>query len=119
MFMLGRVARRRSAARSAPMRPLLALLFLLLLATFVPPGTRGPRKPFPKVAWVRFAPVPLDDSQLDRNRLGGLAWLGTWRLTSNDSRFGGISALQVDKGEVTAFSDAGWLIRFALPAHGD
>jgi hypothetical protein len=101
------------------MRPLLGLLFLLLLATFVPPGTRGPRKAFPKVAWVRFAPVPLDDSQLDRHRLGGLAWLGTWRLTSNDPRFGGISALQVDKGKVTAFSDAGWLIRFALPAHGD
>ena len=100
------------------MRIIFALLALLLLGTFVPPATRGPAEALPSVSLVRFAPVPLDDSALGRRRLGGLVWLGGWKLTSNNRRFGGISAMQVEKGEVTAFSDSGWLIRFALPRTG-
>ena len=100
------------------MRILFALLAWLLLGTFVPPATRGPAEALPSVSLVRFAPVPLDDSALGRRRLGGLVWLGGWKLTSNNRRFGGISAMHVEKGEVTAFSDSGWLIRFALPRTG-
>ena len=100
------------------MRILFALVFLLLLGTFVPPATRGPAEALPSVSLVRFAPVPLDDSALGRRRLGGLAWLGGWKLTSNNRRFGGISAMHVENGEVTAFSDSGWLMRFSLPRSG-
>jgi hypothetical protein len=100
-------------------RVLLLLLVLVLLATFVPPGTRGPVEPLPRVSQVRFSPVAIDDSDPGRRRLGRLAWLGGWRLTSNNRRFGGISAMHVEAGEVTAFSDSGWLFRFALPRRGD
>jgi hypothetical protein len=36
-------------------------------------------------------------------------------VTSNDIRFGGISALHVDAAKALAFSDAGWKIEFSLP----
>jgi len=70
------------------------------------------------VQWVRYDPVPFDESDPGRRRDGRLVWLGEWKLTSNDSRFGGISAMHVENGRVTAFSDAGWLIRFPLPSAG-
>jgi hypothetical protein len=47
--------------------------------------------------------------------LGRLRWREGWSLSSNDPRFGGISAMHVEGGGVAAFSDAGWLIRFPLP----
>jgi hypothetical protein len=100
------------------MRVPLAIAALLMLGTFVPPGTRGPPVPPPRVSVVRFTPIALDDSDPGRRRLGRLAWLGAWTLTSNNSRFGGISAMQVEGRDVTAFSDAGWLFRFALPRRG-
>jgi hypothetical protein len=37
---------------------------------------------------------------------------GAWRLTSDDPRFGGISALAVDDGKLVALSDSGVLVRF-------
>jgi hypothetical protein len=100
------------------MRVPLAIAAFLLLATFVPPGTRGAPVPLPRDSVVHFTPVPLDDSDPARRQLGGLAWLGTWALTSNNPRFGGISAMQVEGRDVTAFSDSGWLFRFTLPRRG-
>jgi hypothetical protein len=100
------------------MRVPFALGAFLLLATFVPPGTRGEPLPPPSRSEVRFTPVALDDSDPGRRRLGGLVWLGAWKLTSNNPRFGGISAMQVEGRQVTAFSDSGWLFRFALPSRG-
>src|SRR5690242_764258 len=104
--------------RSGAMRVLAGFLFLVLLATFVPPGTRGEPERLPAVATIRFAPVPLDDSDPARTRDGALRFLGEWHLTSDDRRFGGISAMHVGEDGVTAFSDAGWLIRFPLPRDG-
>ena len=100
------------------MRLLVGFLLLVLLGTFVPPGTRGPPAPLPAVQWVRFEPVAFDESDTGRRRDGRLVWLGEWKLTSNDPRFGGLSAMHVADGRVTAFSDAGWLIRFPLPTTG-
>ena len=97
------------------MRFLFALAALVLLATFSPPGTYR-RAPPPAVSLVRFEPVPLDAGDPDRRRLGRLTFLGGWRLTSNDPRFGGLSSLHVEGGEALAFSDSGWMIRFPLPA---
>jgi hypothetical protein len=86
----------------------------VLLGTFAPPGMQR-HEPPPAVSLVAFAPVPLDAETPARRRLGRLAFLGGWALTSNDARFGGISALHVTNGEALALSDAGWRIRMPLP----
>lgn len=96
------------------MRPLFLLLAWLALATPTP-HRPVPVVPPPAVAWVRFEPVALDPTDPRRAALGPLALLGAWQLTSNDPRFGGLSALHVEDGEVLAFSDAGWRVRFPLP----
>lgn len=93
------------------------LVAFVLLATFAPPSMQH-REPPPPVTLVRFTPVPLDESAPGRDRLGGLEFLGAWALTSNDARIGGVSALHVEGGEVTAMSDAGWRIRVPLPKGG-
>jgi hypothetical protein len=90
------------------------LVALLLLATFAPLGLQH-REPPPPVSFVRFTPVALDEEAPGLERLGRLEFLGAWHLTSNDARFGGISALHVGAGEVLAISDAGWRTRLPLP----
>lgn len=60
--------------------------------------------------------VALDPGDPGRRRVGDLAFLAGWSLASDDRRFGGISSMQVADGGVTALSDAGILLRFALPA---
>jgi hypothetical protein len=90
------------------MRILLSLAALLLLATFAPLRLyRDP--PVPDEARLWFDPVALDAP------IGGLAFLGGWELRSNDRRFGGISAIHVEDGEVLALSDRGVLLGFDLP----
>src|SRR4051812_6597817 len=101
-------------ARNPSMRVLFALAAIILLATFSPPGTYRPDPP-PTVELVTFTPLPLDEGDPERTRLGQLHFLGAWRLTSNDPRFGGLSSLHVEGGEAMAFSDSGWLARFPLP----
>jgi hypothetical protein len=64
---------------------------------------------------LSFAKVPLDDRDPANRRVGRLHFLGGWAIRSNDGRFGGISAMHVAQDEVTALSDAGWLLRFSLP----
>lgn len=96
------------------MRVVLALLFLLLLATFAP-LRRTPPEPPPARTELAFTPVALAPGDPGRRTAGRLLYLGGWSISSNDFRFGGISALHVDGGLVTAVSDAGALIRFALP----
>jgi hypothetical protein len=90
------------------------LAAFILLATFAPPGLQR-RDPPPAVSLVRFEPVPLEESAPATARLGRLTFLGGWSLTSNDERFGGISALHVEGGAVLALSDAGWRSSFPLP----
>jgi hypothetical protein len=41
---------------------------------------------------------------------------GAWKLTSDDKRFGGISALAIDRGQLLALSDSGVLVRFNPPS---
>jgi hypothetical protein len=95
------------------------ILFLLaafvLLATFAPPALQQ-REPPPAVTWVRFEPVALQEDEPGVRRLGRLAFLGAWTLTSNDARVGGLSALHVEAGTALAMSDAGWRVRFPLPS---
>jgi hypothetical protein len=95
-------------------RILFLLAAIVLLGTFAPPSLQR-RDPPPAVSLVYFEPVALDEGAPDARRLGRLVFLGGWALTSNDERFGGISALHVERGEVLALSDAGWRIRFPVP----
>lgn len=97
------------------MRILFLLAAIVLLGTFAPLSLQR-RDPPPAVSLVHFAPVPLEEAAPEARRLGRLTFLGGWALTSNDERFGGISALHVGSGEVLALSDAGWRIRFPVPA---
>jgi len=96
------------------MRIVFLLAALVLLATFAPLRLQR-RDPPPAVTLVHFEPVPLDESAPRSTRLGRLVFLGGWALTSNDHRFGGISALHVEAGRVLALSDAGWRSSFPLP----
>jgi hypothetical protein len=99
------------------MRILFILAALLMLATFAPPSLHRPEPP-PARTILAFEPVPLEEGAPDSKAAGRLRYLGGWRITSNDFRFGGISAMHVVKDEVTAVSDAGSLIRFSLPGPG-
>jgi len=101
--------------RSRPQRVAFMLVAFLGLATIVP-RPPAPPPPGPALATLRFAPVPLDAGDPDRRRVGALLYLGGWEIVSDSPRFGGISALHVDRGEAIALSDAGTLIRFVLPA---
>jgi hypothetical protein len=99
------------------MRLLFALAALVLLGTFAPPGLQRPQ-PVPAQTWLSFEAVPLQAGDARVGRVGRLAYLGGWKITSNDLRVGGISAIDVDGGEVVAFSDAGSRILFTLPSDG-
>ena len=65
------------------------------------------------LANVRFDPVMLDPQAAAPLRIAG-----AWRLTSGESRFGGVSALAVDRGGLLALTDSGVVIRFPKPAQG-
>ena len=65
----------------------------------------GPRK----VA-LRFEPLHFDQAGFAPFRLAG-----AWRLTADDPRFGGVSALALDEAGLVAVTDAGGVIRFARP----
>ena len=86
-----------------------ALLCFLLLATPLRPGPPVAR-PGSATARLHLAPVPLDRANPARDRVGDLVFLGGWALASDDPRFGGISAMHVEAGRVTAISDAGTLL---------
>lgn len=72
---------------------------------------RGPdRTPLPpRTVAIRSEPVALDPPG------GGLRIAGAWRLTADDPRFGGLSALAIDGDDFLALSDSGVVIRFARP----
>ena len=98
------------------MRVPVALALLLLLGTFAPPGLFRPA-PVPAQSKLWFEAVPLDRKNAARRRVGSLLYLAGWSLRSNDPRFGGLSAIHVEGGELMALSDAGILMRHALPAN--
>ena len=65
------------------------------------------------IADVRFDPVMLDPDAAAPLRVAG-----AWRLTSGESRLGGVSALAVDRGALLALTDSGVVIRFPKPSRG-
>ncbi|WP_129794485.1 esterase-like activity of phytase family protein [Sphingosinicella sp. CPCC 101087] len=87
---------------------------LLLLATFVP---RSPPPPFAAAAdtLMTAVPVALDPDRPHLRRVGALTFLRGWALRSDDRRFGGLSAMQVEGSRVTAITDVGVVLSFGLP----
>jgi hypothetical protein len=96
------------------MRLLILLLAVPLIATFAPvemiKTPVDPRRPT-----VTAEPVPLRSDAPGERRLGRLTYLGGWWLRSNHPEFGGISAMHIADGSVLALSDAGRVMRFAVP----
>ena len=85
-----------------------------MLGTFAPSRLAAPPLST-QPASIIFTPIALDERAPQRDRLGNLTFRGAWVLTSDNPRFGGISAMHITADGVTAISDAGWLIRFPLP----
>jgi hypothetical protein len=90
------------------------LTLFLLLATIAPLGPRRPAAG-PADALLVASPVPLDARDPTRVRIGELMFLRGWELDSEEPRFGGVSALHVDSGRVTAISDDAMIFQFDLP----
>lgn len=67
----------------------------------------------PGMAELRFEPVALDP-----RGFGPLRLAGAWRLTSDDRRVGGLSALALSGNALVALSDSGVVVRFAAPGPG-
>jgi hypothetical protein len=65
-----------------------------------------------ELGW-RAARIAATRVAVDAGDLSPFGLAGAWRLTSDDPRFGGISALAVDRGRLVALSDSGVLVRFA------
>jgi len=103
--------------RSRLQRIAFVLLAGAALATYIPPGPAPPPLG-PAEAGLTFTPVPLNERDPMQRRVGGLRFLQGWEIGSDNPRFGGISAMHVENGQAIAISDAGTLLRFALPGSG-
>lgn len=81
----------------------------LLLATAMLGGVRPPDAAGD--AAISAQPIALDPRDPARVKVGALTYLGGWVLGSRDPRFGGISALVRDGGDLIAISDRGGVFR--------
>ena len=109
---LGGFPERIWSARPARVGALLLVFFLL--TTIVREGGR-PGLPGPGEAALSYVPVELRADDPARRDIGRLHFLEGWQLSSPDARFGGLSALHVENGEVLALSDTGMVLSFPLP----
>ena len=100
--------------RRRPARAAVTAAAGLLVASHAWPQEHPP-VPQPPVAALAASPVQLDEGDPARRRIGSLLFLEGWRLQSRDVRFGGLSAMHVEDGEVIGLSDAGNLFRFRVP----
>ncbi|MBA3510489.1 esterase-like activity of phytase family protein [Sphingomonas sp.] len=64
-----------------------------------------------ELGW-RAARIESRPVRLDARAFAPLRLAGAWRLTSTDPRFGGVSSLAIEGGQLLALTDAGALIRF-------
>ena len=62
-----------------------------------------------RLAHIQFTPAELPAEA------GPLRLAGAWKLTSDDARFGGVSALAIDGGRLLALTDSGVLFSFPKP----
>lgn len=91
----------------------LFLIFFLVPVTYV----RGPAPPPNDSQFISLERLAFDSSNPDRVRTGRLEFLDGWKLTSDNSSFGGISSmLLLPEDRFFMLSDAGVLIGFTLNA---
>ncbi len=98
-------------------RALLLLGAFFLLTTIIEPAP-APRLGSPAVATLTASPVRLDEGDPSARRIGPLIFRRGWALSSANPRFGGLSAMHVEGGQVLAISDDAHLMRFPLPGAG-
>src|SRR4051812_36902038 len=98
------LARSVRASNEARMRRWFVLLLLLLSV-----GSAVAR---PRSSQIDAAPLALDRGDPTNRLIGRLRYVQGWVLTSNDSRFGGLSSLAVGGDHILALSDTGWLFSF-------
>ncbi|MDI1296013.1 MAG: esterase-like activity of phytase family protein [bacterium] len=93
------------------------ILIVFALAILLLPAPH-PNKPEPTRAGallVAARPLPLNQGAPAQRRVGALAYVGGWELTSDNPGFGGLSSLLVDPtGQVLALSDSGTLMGFHI-----
>jgi hypothetical protein len=91
--------------------PRLALLLLLMIAAVG--GHRVYSRNYSQQ--IELVPLKLDETDPERKKVGALTFLNAWELRSDNSDFGGISALAViGNNRFLALSDAGTMIGFTL-----
>ena len=97
-------------------RALAVLLILLVVGVCAWAWDQGPsRLPGPpRTVALRAERIPIDPAGVAPLRMGG-----AWRLTADDRRFGGLSALAIDRGRLLALSDSGVTFRFSPPGQGN
>lgn len=105
-----RICSTRRGFRRTALRAAAAICAGFLLATFVAPASRVPR---PSLVSVGAEPVTFEGDP--RRRHGALVFLEGWELSSGDRRFGGVSAMHVEGGEVLALTDTASVLRFPIP----
>jgi len=93
----------------------LALAAGALLLVTVLPAPPAPGVGEAATAGLFAEVVPLNAQAPYERDWGPLRFLDGWHLTSDDRRFGAISALAVDGDRLLALSDRGVLLRFAPP----
>lgn len=91
--------------------PRLALLLLLMVIAVG--GHREYSRNYSQQ--IELVPLALDETDPERRKVGALTFLNAWELRSDNSDFGGISALAViGNNRFLAVSDAGTLMGFTL-----
>ncbi|NRD90247.1 cobalamin ABC transporter ATP-binding protein [Sphingopyxis sp. BSNA05] len=97
--------------------PMLRVLACLSLFFFLVPVTyvRGPVPPANDSQYIALEPIALDARDPERIRVGRLAFLGGWKITSDNGEFGGISSmLALPDNRFLMLSDNGTLVGFTL-----
>ena len=89
------------------------LIILILSAHWALAGLPNRTALGPQVTALEVAPIAMDPTSDASVRLAG-----AWALSSKDPRFGGFSALAIDRGRFLAVTDQGVLARFNRPGVG-
>ena len=97
-------------------RSLFAIVVLLLCGSILPIAGDLGESDVRAVA-IRAEPVASGSGSRSKSD-DALEFLGGWVLSSDDPRFGGVSAIAIDRDGFLAVSDAGGLFRFALDRNG-
>lgn len=89
----------------------LSLFFFLVPVTYV----RGPAPPTNESQYIALEPIALDAKNPARTRVGQLAFLDGWKITSENGEFGGISSMVIlPDDRFLMLSDSGTLVGFTL-----